>query len=142
MGWAKGIETYRQWVQKNQKRQYPVPNHIREALGMRSVFMCNWQPRDGQRDVLWRFTDLPKIAEECKRYGLTEMVPWFWHDHFQLPLPAPFPHLGGERQFVQAVADCKKIGVNVAPFISVVVLANPTAARYGLGHRRQLDVSP
>ena len=63
---GQGIETYRQWVQQNQKRQYPVPKHIREALGMRSVFMCNWQPRDGERDILWKFADLPTVAEECK----------------------------------------------------------------------------
>jgi hypothetical protein len=60
-------------------------------------------------------------------------VPWFWHDHFQLPLPAAFLHLGGEEQFVRAVAECRKRGVNVAPFISVVALANPAATRYGLG---------
>jgi hypothetical protein len=132
-GWAKGIETYRQWVQKNEKRQFPVPKHIREGLGMRSVFMCNWQPRDGDRDVFWRFNDLPKVAEEAKRYGLTELAPWFWVDSFQIPLPPAFPHLGGEKQFAKAVADCKKLGVNVAPFVSVLVLANPSAARYGLG---------
>jgi hypothetical protein len=131
-GWAKGIETFRTWVNKNLKRQYPVPEHVRRGLGCRMVFMCNWQPRDGARDVIWKFTDLPKIAEECKHYGLTEMVIWFWHDYFQLPLPPPFPHLGTEKEWVQAVAECKKMGVNVSPFISVTVLANPTAARYGL----------
>jgi hypothetical protein len=141
-GWANGIETYRQWVKKNQKRLYPVPKHIRGSLGMRSVFMCNWQPRDGDRDVLWRFADLPKIADECKEYGLNEMVPWFWHDHFQLPMPPPFEHLGGKRQFAQAVAECKRKGINVAPFISVAVLANPTAARYGLGIGGQWTYHP
>ncbi len=132
-GWARGIETFRAWVQKNQRRRYPVPEHIRQGLGFRSLFMCNWQPRDGERDVLWKFADLPKVAAECKKFGLTEIVPWFWHDHFQLPLPAPYPHLGGEEQFVRAAAECKKMGVNVAPFISVVALANPAAARFGLG---------
>jgi hypothetical protein len=132
-GWANGIQTFRQWVQENQRRQYPVPTHIRNALGFRSVFMCNWQPKDGDRDVLWRFSDLPKIADECKQHGLTEMVLWFWNDHFQLPLPRAFAHLGGEKQLIHAVAECKKRGVNVSPFVSVAVLANPTAARYGLG---------
>jgi hypothetical protein len=132
-GWAQGIETFRAWVRKNQKRQYPVPEHVRRGLGFRSVFMCNWQPRDGERDVLWKFSDLPKIAEECKKYGLTEIVPWYWLDSFQLPVPPPYPHLGGEQQWIQAVKKCKEMGVTVSPFISVVVLANPSAARYGVG---------
>ena len=96
-GWAKGIEPFRRWVQTNQKRQYPVPDHIRNGLGFRSVFLCNWQPRDGQRDVIWKFSDLPKVAEERKQHRLTEIVVWFWHDHFQLPMPPPFAALAVKR---------------------------------------------
>lgn len=132
-GWAKGIETFRAWVQKNQRREFPLPRHVRESLGCRSVFMCKWQPRDGENDVLWKFADLPKVAAECKTYGVTEIVPWFWHDHFQVPLPPPFEHLGGERAFYDAVATCRQAGVAVSPFVSVVVLARPAATRYGLG---------
>lgn len=132
-GWAKGAETYRDWVLKKQKRDYPVPLHVRQGLGYRSVFMCKWQPRDGEKDILWKFTDLPKVAEECKKYGLTEIVPWYWHDHFQLPFPPPLSHLGMEQEFFQAVTDCRKSDVIVSPFISVAVLARPTATRYGLG---------
>jgi hypothetical protein len=132
-GWAKGIDPFRQWVKENQKRQYPVPGHIRDGLGFRSLFMCNWQPKDGPRDVLWKFSDLPKVAEECREHGLTEMVLWFWHDSFQLPMPPAFAHLGGQQELLKAAAECKRRGVPVSLFISVVALANPTAARYGLG---------
>ncbi len=131
-GWARGIEPFRQWVQKSRKREFSLPDHVRNGLGFRSLFLCNWQPKDGDRDVIWRFSDLPKLAEEAKQHGLTEMVPWFWHEDFQLPLRPAFAHLGGQAEWLKAVAECRKAGVNVAPFISVLDLANPSAARYGL----------
>jgi hypothetical protein len=141
-GWAKGIGPFRQWVEKSRKREFPLPDHVRKGLGFRSVFLCNWQPKDGDRDVIWRFSDLPKVAEEARRHGLTEMVAWFWHDHFQLPLPPALEHLGGEPELVKAVAECKKAGVNVALFVSVLDLANPSAARYGLKVRNAWSYHP
>ena len=119
-----------------------MPDHVRKGLGFRSVFLCNWQPKDGDRDVIWKFSDLSKVAEESKRHGLTEMVLWFWHDHFQLPMPPAFPHLGGERELVKAAAECKKLGVNVSLFISVLNLANPSASRFGLKARGAWSYHP
>ncbi len=49
-----------------------------------------------------------------------------------MPLPPFWKHLGGDEGFVRAVAECKKLGVNVVPFISVFNAKEKTAARYGL----------
>ena len=130
-GWAKGIEPYRQWVRGNMKRVVPVPEHVRRGLGFRTVWMCRAWPQDPQ-DALFRFGDLPKLAQEAKEHGLDEMVLWFTHHAFELPLPPFFEHLGGENEFVKAVAECKRLGVNVVPFISVCNAKEKTAANYGL----------
>lgn len=130
-GWAKGIEPYRAWVEAKVNRRYPVPKHIREALGFRTLWMCQNQPQD-PTDAVWRFRDLPGLAEEAKAHGLQEMVLWTWAPGFDASLPAPFGHLGTERELLEAVRQCREIGVNVAPFISVLQASPKTAGRYGL----------
>ena len=101
------------------QRRYAMPKHIRDGLGYRTLWMCQNQPND-PTDAVWRFRDLPALAQEAKDHGLTEMVLWAWHPGFDASLPAPFPHLGTEQELLDAVRECRKIGVNVAPFISVV----------------------
>jgi len=130
-GWAKGIEPYRRWVRSKVVRRYPMPAHIRDGLGYRSVWMCQNQPSD-PADAVWRFCDLPGLAQEAKDHGLLEMVMWSWQSGFDASLPPPFPHLGGERELLDAVAACRKLGVNVAPFISVLQAGPKSAAHYGL----------
>jgi hypothetical protein len=130
-GWAKGIEPFRAWVQSHARRQYPIPRHIREALGYRTVWMCQNQPAD-PTDAVWRFTDLPELAREARNHGLTEMVMWGWHLGFDASLPAPFPHLGTEQDLLEAARQCKAAGVNLTPFISVLQASPRTADRYGL----------
>ena len=130
-GWAKGIEPYRQWVRSKINRPYAMPRHVREGLGYRSLWMCQNQIHD-PADVVWRFSDLPALAAEAKDHGLLEMVMWSWQPGFDASLPTPFPHLGTEAELLDAVAQCRAIGVNVAPFISVVQAGPKTAARYRL----------
>jgi hypothetical protein len=130
-GWAKGIEPFREWVRQNLKRPYPLPDHIRNGLGYRSVWMCQNQPDDPQ-DAVWTFRDLPALAKEAKEHGLDEMVLWSWNRGFVLPMPPPYPHLGTEREMAEAVRACRDLGINVSPFISVLQANRDTAGRYGL----------
>jgi hypothetical protein len=60
------------------------------------------------------------------------MVLWGTHPGFTLPLPQPFPHLGTEADLAAAVAECRSLGVNVAPFISLLQANKATGPRYGL----------
>ncbi len=130
-GWAKGIEPYRAWVRSHARRQAPVPKHIRETLGYRTVWMSQSQPADST-DAVWKFRDLPGLAREAAAHGLREMVMWGWQPSFDASLPPPFPHLGTESDLVEAAQACRREGVNLAPFISVLQASPKTAARYGL----------
>ncbi len=130
-GWAKGIEPYREFVQSKVKRRYAVPKHIREGLGYRTVWMSQGQPAD-PTDAVWHFRDLPGLAQEAKDHGLTEMMMWGWQPGFDASLPAPFPHVGTEQELLDAARECRKIGVNLVPFISVLQASPKTAGRYGL----------
>lgn len=131
-GWAQGLEPYREWIHENLKREAPVPPHVRRGLGFRSVWMCQNQPDDPAGDAVWRFQDLPELAREAKAHGLTELVLWGTHPGFTLPLPPPFPHLGTEEGLARAVAECREMGVRVAPFISMLQANKATGPRYGL----------
>ncbi|MHB1001323.1 MAG: DUF6259 domain-containing protein [Armatimonadota bacterium] len=130
-GWAKGIEVYKDWAMQNVKREYPVPKHVREGLGFRSIWMCQNQPADPE-DVVWKINDIPKVAKEAKEHGLDEMVLWTWNRGFDIPFGEPYPHLGTLDDLVKAVAESKKMGVNISPFISVIQANKKTADRYGL----------
>jgi len=131
-GWAKGIEPYRDWARQHVKRVVPAPERVRRGLGFRSLWMCQNQPGDPAGDAIWRFSDLPALAREAKEHGLDEMVLWSTHPGFSLPTPKPFPHLGTEEELVQAVAECRRLGVNVVPFVSVLQANKATGPRYGL----------
>lgn len=130
-GWAKGIEVYREWARAHVKRITPLPKHVKEGIGFRTIWMSQGWPDDPQ-DAVFHTSDLPKLAREDIDHGLNEMVIWGWCIGFKLPLPGILPNLGTEREFTDAIAECKKIGVNVAPFISVVQAGKDTAGKYGL----------
>lgn len=128
-GWAEGIEPFRAWVKKNWTRKYPLPEHIKNGMGFRTVWMANGLAEDSL-DAIYCYNDLPRLAKESKEHGLDEMVIWFWCPYLQLPVKT-LDYLGTEQELLDAVAECKRLGVNVNLFISVLYLANPTASRYG-----------
>ena len=108
-----------------------MPKHILEGLGYRTAWMCQYQPNDPS-DVVWRFRDLPALAREAREHGLTEMVMWTWQTAFDASLPGPLPHLGTEQELLEAAKECRRRGVNLAPFISVIQASSKTAGRYSL----------
>lgn len=130
-GWAKGIEPYREWVKQHFRREFPVPKHVREGLGFRTVWMCELYPEDPE-DVIFKWSDMPKVAKDSREHGIDEMVVWAWTDGFVLPIRPPFKHLGTQEDMAAAVRECRKLGVNVSPFISVVQANAEEAPKYGL----------
>lgn len=130
-GWAEGIKPFRQWVEQNFHRPHPVPEHIKNGMGYRTVWMANGVTTDPEYDALYRYNDLPRLAQEAREHGLNEMVVWFWCPYLQLPLTT-LDYLGSEQELIDAVKECKKMGVNVNLLISVLYLADPSASRYGL----------
>ncbi len=136
-GWAKGIIPYREYANQNIKKLYPMPDHIRDGLGYQTLWMRNFfYPEDPQGNN-FKFSDLPKVAKESKEVGLEELVLWSWNESFQIPLPPPFKFLGTEQEMINAVAECKKIGVNISLFISASLADAATANKYHLPPGRQ-----
>ncbi len=131
-GWAVGIAPYSKWVRDHLKREHPVPDHVRKGLGFRTVWMSQNYPNVPGGDHNFRFADLPMLARESREHGIDELCLWDWNLGLQVPIPPPYPQLGTEQDLADAVAECKRLGVNVNLFISVMGLANPSAKRYGL----------
>lgn len=131
-GWAKGIETYRAFIESKVNRLFPVPKHVREGLGFRTVFMSRWYPEDGERDRSFTFSELPQIAKEAKENGLDQMVVWHWFRHFILPIRDPYSNLGTPADLSSALKECDKEGVNVSLTLSITSISEPTASEYGL----------
>ncbi len=131
-GWAKGIETYAEYAHSKINRPYPVPKRVQEAIGFRSVKMClGWEA--DKSDPRWRFSDFPALCKEAAEHGLSELNIWSWHRGFRLPLPEPYSHLGTMDEFVEMRRLCKeKYGVEVTPFISVLIQAREGLERYGV----------
>jgi hypothetical protein len=131
-GWAAGIVPYRKWVNDHLKRAYPVPDHVRNGLGYRTVWMSQNYANVPGGDHNFRFADLPMLARESREHGIDELCLWDWNLGLQVPIPPPFRQVGTEPDLASAVAECKRLGVNVNLFISVMGLANPSAKSYGL----------
>lgn len=131
-GWAKGIIPYRNYAKQNVKPLYPLPDHVRDGLGFRSIWMKSSFYPDDPQEINFRFSDLPKLAKEAKEHGLDELNLWGWYENLLLPLPQPYQFLGTEQDMANAVADCKKLGVNVSPFITVMKAGTESGKKYGL----------
>jgi len=132
-GWAKGIEVFRDYVwQVNPPR--PLPAHIRDGVGFQTIWMTQAAERDPAK-AYFRFKDLPRVAQDAHEHSITELVPWFWCHYFSLPIRLR-EDLGTQQEFLEAVRRARELGVNVAPFISVVVIRNSEVGRYGVepGH--------
>ncbi len=131
-GWAKGIIPYREYANQNIKKLYPMPDHIRDGLGFQTLWMRNFFYPDDPQGNNFKFTDLPKVAKESKEAGLEELVLWSWNESFKIPLAPPFKFLGTEQELINAVAECKKHGVNISLFISASLGDSATAKKYNL----------
>ncbi|MCC6820431.1 MAG: hypothetical protein IT579_06840 [Verrucomicrobia subdivision 3 bacterium] len=130
-GWAKGIEPFRAWIKENVQRPHPLPKHLRQTLGYRSVWLAQqYAVADAAAPtIVWRFRDLPGLADECRAHGLNEMVVWLWGP-WEIP-QQPSPELGTLAEFNRAIAECRAKGVNVSLFVSVMTMLNPIPAKYG-----------
>jgi hypothetical protein len=128
-GWAKGIEVYRAYArQVNPPRA--APRHVREGIGFQTI----WMSPDGEPDpqhAAFRYNDIARVAADAHRYGIDEMVIWFWTPYFRLPMLFR-PELGTEQDFLRGLQEAKRIGVNVAPFVSLHIMLDRLLPRYGM----------
>lgn len=128
-GWAKGIEVYRRYVQQvNPPR--PLPPQVRDGLGFQSIWMTQ-APETDPAKAYFRFTDIPRVARDARQYDLHVLVPWFWCRMFVLPVPLR-KDLGTRQQFLNAIRQARRLGVDVAPFYSIRIIRNSQLAQYGV----------
>jgi hypothetical protein len=126
-GWPKGIETYRSFV-----RSHPcieLPRQVRDEIGFKTIFMAEAQEYNPD-NCLYRWTDIPALAQECKDAGISEIVSWSGNEGFKLPIPLR-PIVGTEEEYRAAMQACRDLGVNFSLFISVVTLEPETSKRFG-----------
>lgn len=128
-GWAKGIEVYRDYVRQVSPPP-PMPKHVLEDAAYQTIWMIQTAETDPKKAV-YRFNDLPRIAADAKKHGVHELVLWGWNTYSTFPIPVR-PELGTVEELQQAVKESRAMGVNIAPFISVSILRNMYAKRYGV----------
>ncbi|HOE95117.1 MAG TPA: hypothetical protein PLS90_02100 [Candidatus Sumerlaeota bacterium] len=128
-GWAKGIEPYRDYVQ----RMNPEKNHPRailEGLGMQTIWMIQTsEPEAARAD--FTYADLLDVARDAKVHGLNLLVLWGWCTYGHLPMRHR-PELGTEEELIEAIRKAGELGVTIAPFINVKNLNDYLAPRYGV----------
>jgi hypothetical protein len=128
-GWAKGIEVFRNYVHEVVPPK-PLPKHVAEDVAYQTIWMIQTAELDPGKAV-YRFQDLPRIAADAKKHDIHELVLWGWNTYSTLPIPVR-PELGTVEDLQKAVKEARAMGVNISPFISISILRNMYADRYGV----------
>jgi hypothetical protein len=114
--WHEGSHIYRQWFDKyyNVKRQ---PTWLRKEMAWQSIIMSN------SEDVInYKFNDLPKLAADAKKYGVTTFEILGWDKggiDRGYPEYEPDQRLGTKDDFKNALSNIKKSGVHPLIFANI-----------------------
>jgi hypothetical protein len=114
--WHEGSQIYRQWFDThyNVKRQ---PSWLRKEMAWQSVIISNCE------DVVhYKFKDLPKLADDAKKYGVTTFEILGWDKggiDRGYPDYEPDPRLGTKEDFKTALSDIRKSGVHPLIFTNI-----------------------
>ena len=116
--WHEACHIYRAWFD----RQFPMPvepNWLRREHAWQSIIMSN--PEDV---IIHRFKDLPKLAADAKKYGVTtfEILGWDVGGIDRgYPQYTPDPRLGTVAEFVEALQKIRALGVRPLIFANIQV---------------------
>jgi hypothetical protein len=108
--WYAGARAYKKFA--DQRYPYNAPKRIREALGFRSIWMTYLTS-----PPMYRFADLPAIAEEMGSLDLAELCVWSWFVQGGYPFDHD-PRQGTREELADAIRRCQTIGVPVSLFVS------------------------
>lgn len=111
-GWHTGARAFQEFAAE--AYPYDAPQHIREALGIRTVW-----PRIRHAPVNFAIDELPRYAAELADpdLGLAELCVWHWWEKNGLPVVMD-PRLGTEEDLRSALSRCRELGVPVSLFVS------------------------
>ena len=121
--WHTASNLYRSWFDQHfdVKR---APDWLRKENAWQSVILAN-----SEDVVVHRFDELPKLAADAKKYGITtfEILGWdIGGIDRGYPQYTPDPRLGTPAEFKKALADLRAIGVHPLIFSNVQVADTAT----------------
>ena len=110
--WHAGAAAFKEFAAE--AYPYHAPPHIREALGIRSVW-----PAIRETPPTFTIDELPKYAEEVAdpELGLAELCVWHWWEKNGLPIILD-SRLGSEEDLRSSLARCAEADVPVSLFVS------------------------
>lgn len=111
--WQKGVDIYKAW-RDTWTYSSQGPDWIRDPHSWLQLHINS--PED---ELRLRFTELPKVAAECARYGVKAIQLVGWNDGGQdqgNPSHDPDPRLGTFEELKNAIAECRELGVKVILF--------------------------
>ena len=107
--WHEGSKLYRAWFDQHFQVRRP-PSWLRKEMAWQSVVISS--PEDV---IIYKFKDLPKLAADAKKYGVTTLEILGWQigglDR-GYPQYTPDPRLGTPEEFRRALAEIKRMGVH------------------------------
>ena len=112
-GWQHGVDIYKSW-RDTWFRMAEAPDWAREPHAWQQVHINS--PED---ELRVRFTELPKIGEECARHGIKAIQLVGWNDGGQdqgNPSHNPDPRLGTWEELKSAIAQIQALGVKLILF--------------------------
>src|SRR3569833_111600 len=107
--WRKASRLYRGWFEQHFRMPHPLL-WLGKEMAWQSVTLMN--PED---DIVMRFKDLPKVAADGKRYGVTTLMIFGWEQGGEdrgRPHYVPDSRLGTREEWRQALADIRAMGVH------------------------------
>ncbi|MDR3753074.1 MAG: DUF6259 domain-containing protein [Terracidiphilus sp.] len=121
--WHQASGIYRAWFDQHFTVRR-TPDWLRKENAWQSIIISN--PEDV---VLYRFNDLPRLAADAKKYGITtfEILGWdIGGIDRGYPQYTPDPRLGTEEEFRSALAEIRDLGVHPLIFTNVDVADTAT----------------
>ena len=112
--WNGGLRCYKKWSQDWDVTDRPIPAWAQEPHSWLQVHINS--PED---ELRVRFTDLPKIGEECKKYGIKAIQLVGWNHGGQdrnNPCHDPDPRLGTFEELQEAIRQIQEMGIKVILF--------------------------
>jgi hypothetical protein len=133
--WHSASAIYRSWFDQHFNIDRP-PDWLRKENAWQSIILSN-----SEDVVVHRFDELPKLAADAKKYGITtfEILGWDMGGIDRgYPQYRPNPRLGTPEEFKKALADMRALGVH--PLIFSNVQFADTATPIYRGYLQQFAV--
>jgi hypothetical protein len=107
--WHAAARRYRSWAHQRWYRPIPAPAWLRRANGFQLVIL-----KQQNREVLWRYADLPRLYTLAQRSGADVLLlfGWFWggHDNTYPDAYEPDEAMGGREGLQNALRRVRAAG--------------------------------